>query len=91
MISAESGGDRRARGFMIESKYLKDNIENIQKLMAIPALRDFETKSLGKMDIDRVKKALLAEFDLATGQIKNLIISDWNLLKWQEEPESKEK
>jgi CRP-like cAMP-binding protein len=49
MISAESGGDRRARGFMIESKYLKDNIENIQKLMAIPALRDFETKSLGKL------------------------------------------
>mgnify|MGYP000444780396 CR=1 FL=1 len=25
------------------------NIENIQKLMAIPALRDFETKSLGKL------------------------------------------
>jgi len=34
---------------MIESKYLKDNIENIQKLMAIPYLRDFETKSLGKL------------------------------------------
>jgi CRP-like cAMP-binding protein len=34
---------------MIESKYLKDNIENIQKLMAIPALRHFETKSLGKL------------------------------------------
>jgi CRP/FNR family transcriptional regulator, cyclic AMP receptor protein len=34
---------------MIESKYLKDNIENIQKLMAIPALRNFETKSLGKL------------------------------------------
>jgi CRP/FNR family transcriptional regulator, cyclic AMP receptor protein len=49
MISAESGYDRRERRFMIESKYLKDNIENIQKLMAIPALRDFETKSLGKL------------------------------------------
>jgi CRP-like cAMP-binding protein len=34
---------------MIESKYLKDNIENIQKLMAIPALRNFETRSLGKL------------------------------------------
>jgi CRP/FNR family transcriptional regulator, cyclic AMP receptor protein len=34
---------------MIESKYLKDNIENIQKLMSIQALRNFETKSLGKL------------------------------------------
>lgn len=34
---------------MIESKYLKENIENIQKLMSIPALRNFETRSLGKL------------------------------------------
>jgi len=34
---------------MIESKYLKDNIENIQRLMAIPALKNFETRSLGKL------------------------------------------
>jgi CRP-like cAMP-binding protein len=34
---------------MIESKYLKDNVENIQKLMGIPVLRNFETKSLGKL------------------------------------------
>lgn len=34
---------------MIESKYLKENIENIQKLMGIPALKNFETKSLGKL------------------------------------------
>ena len=34
---------------MLESKYLKDNIENIQKLLAIPALRNFETKSLQKL------------------------------------------
>jgi CRP-like cAMP-binding protein len=34
---------------MIESKYLKDNAENIQKLMGIPVLRNFETKSLGKL------------------------------------------
>ena len=31
---------------MLESRYLKDNIENIQKLLAIPALKNFETKSL---------------------------------------------
>jgi CRP-like cAMP-binding protein len=34
---------------MFESKYLKDNIENIQKLLTIPALRNFETKSLQKL------------------------------------------
>jgi len=34
---------------MIESKYLKENIENIQKLMTIPALKNFETKALGKL------------------------------------------
>ena len=34
---------------MLESKYLKENIENIQKLMTIPALKNFETKSLGKL------------------------------------------
>ena len=34
---------------MLESKYLKDNIENIQKLLTIPALRNFETKSLSKL------------------------------------------
>ena len=34
---------------MIESKYLKDDIQNIQKLFAIPALKNFETKNLGEM------------------------------------------
>ena len=34
---------------MIESKYLKENIENIQKLMTIPALKTFEKKSLGRL------------------------------------------
>ena len=34
---------------MLESKYLKDNIENIQKLLGISALRNFETKSLQKL------------------------------------------
>lgn len=34
---------------MIETKYLKDNIENIQKLLTIPALKNFETKYLGKL------------------------------------------
>jgi CRP-like cAMP-binding protein len=34
---------------MKESKYLQDNIKNIQQLFAIPALKNFETKHLGKL------------------------------------------
>jgi CRP-like cAMP-binding protein len=34
---------------MLESRYLKDNIENIQRLLTLPALKNFETKSLGKL------------------------------------------
>jgi CRP-like cAMP-binding protein len=34
---------------MLESKYLKENLENIQKLLAIPALKDFETVNLGRL------------------------------------------
>lgn len=34
---------------MIESKYLKENIENIQRLMTIHALKHFETRNLGKL------------------------------------------
>jgi CRP-like cAMP-binding protein len=50
---------RAAEALMIESKYLKDNIENIQKLMAISALRNFETKSLGKL----LKLSKIREYD----------------------------
>jgi CRP-like cAMP-binding protein len=32
-----------------ETKYLKDNIQNIQQLFAIHALKDFEIKTLGQM------------------------------------------
>ena len=34
---------------MIESKYLKENIENIQRLMSISALKHFETRNLSKL------------------------------------------
>lgn len=34
---------------MIESKYLKQNIENIQRLLSISALKNFETKNLSKL------------------------------------------
>ncbi len=34
---------------MIESKYLKDSVQNIQRLMAIPPLSRFETKYLSQL------------------------------------------
>jgi len=34
---------------MIESKYLKDNVQNIQRLLALPGLKDFETRNLAKL------------------------------------------
>ncbi len=34
---------------MIESRYLKDNVQNIQRLMAIPGLKEFETRNLAKL------------------------------------------
>ena len=34
---------------MIESKYLKDDIKNVQQLCTIPALKSFETKDLAKL------------------------------------------
>jgi CRP-like cAMP-binding protein len=34
---------------MLESKYLKENIENIQRLMSIQGLKHFETRNLGKL------------------------------------------
>ncbi len=34
---------------MIETRYLKDNIQNIQKLMTIPSLKNFETRYLGRL------------------------------------------
>jgi len=34
---------------MRESKYLKDDIKNIQKLVAIPVFKDFEVGSLGEL------------------------------------------
>jgi CRP/FNR family transcriptional regulator, cyclic AMP receptor protein len=34
---------------MQESRYLKDNLENIQRMMSIPALRNFETSNLSRL------------------------------------------
>jgi len=42
---------------MIESQYLKDNVQNIQKLMTIPPLRKFETKNLRQLlSLSKIKE-----------------------------------
>lgn len=42
---------------MIESKYLQDNIENIRRLLELPTLRRFETRSLGRLlKLSRVRE-----------------------------------
>ncbi len=58
---------------MIETKYLKDNIQNIQKLMSIPALKHFETKNLGKL----LKLSKIREYE--DGEI---IIKEGDLDPW---------
>ena len=53
---------------MIESKYLKDTIHNIQKLFAIPSLRTIETKNLGKMlRLSKIREYEDGEFIIKEG------------------------
>ena len=58
---------------MIESKYLKENIENIQKLMTIPALKNFETKSLGKL----LRLSKIRQYDTGECIIKEGDLDPW--------------
>jgi CRP-like cAMP-binding protein len=58
---------------MLESRYLKDNIENIQKLLAIPALKNFETKSLGKL----LRLSKIREYDEGERIIKEGDFDPW--------------
>jgi CRP-like cAMP-binding protein len=58
---------------MIESKYLKENIENIQKLMAIPALKGFETKSLGRL----LRLSKIRQYDDGERIIKEGDVDPW--------------
>ncbi|MCW7754851.1 cyclic nucleotide-binding domain-containing protein [Desulfobotulus sp. H1] len=53
---------------MIESRYLKDNIENIQKLMQIPALRHFEVRSLSRLlRLSKIREYEDGEFIIKDG------------------------
>jgi len=44
---------------MKESKYLQDNIQNIQKLFVIPSLKNFETKSLSRL----IKRSKVRQYE----------------------------
>ena len=55
---------------MIESKYLKENIENIQRLMAIPALKNFEAKNLGKLlRLSKIRQYAAGEVIIKEGDL----------------------
>lgn len=58
---------------MLESKYLQDNIENIQKLMTIPALRNFEAQSLGKL----LRLSKIREYENGERIIKEGDLDPW--------------
>jgi CRP-like cAMP-binding protein len=67
------GGGLPREDPMIESKYLKDNIENIQKLMGISALKNFETKSLGKL----LKLSKIREYEDGETIIREGDVDPW--------------
>ncbi len=53
---------------MIESKYLKDNMQNIQRLMEIPALRHFELKTLSNLlKLSKIREYSHGEFIITEG------------------------
>ena len=58
---------------MIESKYLKDNVQNIQTLMRVPPLMKFETKNLQQL----LKLSKIREYE--TGE---LIIKEGDSDTW---------
>ncbi|SRR6056297_1085617 len=58
---------------MIESKYLKDNIQNIQKLMTIPALKDFETRNLSRI----LRLSKIREYEEGETIIKEGDVDPW--------------
>lgn len=55
---------------MIETKYLKDNIQNIQKLLSIPALKNFEARNLGKLlKLSKIREYEDGEIIITEGDI----------------------
>ncbi len=60
-------------GIVIESKYLKDNIQNIQRLMKIPALQHFETRNLGRL----LKLSKIREYEKGEVIIREGDLDPW--------------
>jgi len=58
---------------MLESKYLKDNLQNIQRLLTIPALRHFETANLGKL----LKLSKIREYEDGEAVIEEGDLDPW--------------
>ena len=58
---------------MIESKYLKNDVKNIQRLLAIPTLQKFETESLGRL----LKLSKIRRYDSGECIIKEGDIDPW--------------
>jgi hypothetical protein len=55
---------------MIESKYLKDNVQNIKKMLSIPALKNFETEKLGKLlRLSKIREYQNGEMIIQEGDI----------------------
>lgn len=54
---------------MLESNYLQDNIQNIQKLMNIPALRKYESEKLSQLlRLSKIRQYEDAECIIAEGE-----------------------
>jgi len=58
---------------MFESKYLKNNIQNIQRLMTIPALKHFETSNIGKL----LRLSKIREYEHGESIIKEGELDPW--------------
>jgi len=55
---------------MKETKYLKENIQNIQRLMDIPSLRKFETRNLGNLlRLSKIREYGDGEFIIRQGDV----------------------
>jgi CRP-like cAMP-binding protein len=54
---------------MRESKYLRDNVENIKRLMRIPVLKEFESENLaGLLKVSKVREYASGEQIIAEGE-----------------------
>jgi len=58
---------------MKESKYLKENIHNIQRMMDIPSLKSFETKSIGNL----LRLSKIREYEEGECIIKEGDVDPW--------------